>query len=263
MTDASSVPASNLPADRLTVPTACIRCSYNLVGLSPQGVCPECGTSVEDSTRGFFLRYSAPEYIQQLRKGLALVLNAILLMIVLAVASIFVMSVLPPSGVNHIVVEWAGLIPAAMSVLGYWMYTQPDPKFVGGEQPLAARSTLRAAVVVNGVLTLFGAVLSLFSFVGADTVSGALRLLGMVVWLVQFFSMMKYTAWVATRLPDAVIQKKSLRYRWLLPVIFLLGMPLFFLGPLIALVMYWNLLHRVRNIIKEIETTNQSTALIR
>ena len=40
---------------------ACVACSYNLRGLSPDGACPECGTTVERSTRGNLLRFSDPK----------------------------------------------------------------------------------------------------------------------------------------------------------------------------------------------------------
>ena len=67
---------SIIPADR-----ACIRCSYNLRGLPTSALCPECGTPVEQSLRGHFLAFAAPEYLDALRRGLDLILNGMLLYI--------------------------------------------------------------------------------------------------------------------------------------------------------------------------------------
>lgn len=49
-------------------------------------------------------------------------------------------------------------------------------------------------------------------------------------------------------------------YRWLLPVIYVVG-AIVVIGPLIALVMYWNLLDRVRKHLKSIEATGMPAEL--
>lgn len=58
--------------------------------------------------------------------------------------------------------------------------------------------------------------------------------------------------WLATRVPDYFIVKRTKTYMWLLPVLYIPGAALIGLGPLIALVLYWNLLDRLRKHVKSI-----------
>ena len=43
--------------------TRCQRCGYDLTGLDPLGLCPECGSRVELALKPDYLIYSAPEYV--------------------------------------------------------------------------------------------------------------------------------------------------------------------------------------------------------
>jgi ACR3 family arsenite efflux pump ArsB len=61
--------------------------------------------------------------------------------------------------------------------------------------------------------------------------------------------------WLARRVPDQWIVKRATTYRWLLPVLTTVGVLLIGLGPLIALVLYWNLLDRMRKHLKAIVAT--------
>ena len=82
--DEASVPIGadgNLAADR-----ACVRCGYNLRGLPRAGVCPECSTPVADSLRTKILKYSSPEYLAKLHRGVFLVQTAIIIQILMGFA---------------------------------------------------------------------------------------------------------------------------------------------------------------------------------
>ncbi len=251
---------------------ACIRCSYNLRGLRPSGNCPECGTPVEDSLRGFLLRHAAPEYVEQLRQGLSLILNSILLTVALLAAMILAMFAIPPTVGPRVVegiIQLAMLVPSLMMLVGYWKYTAPDPGFVGSEDPRAARKVLRIVTIAGAAITALDAMMTFMgasSNISAPLVGGGpvaataldfaalvVGIAGLVVALAQYFSGMKYTAWVASRVPDEWIIKRSNTYLWLIPVIFLFGACVFFIGPLIALVLYWNLLDRLRKRITAIQ----------
>jgi hypothetical protein len=50
-------------------------------------------------------------------------------------------------------------------------------------------------------------------------------------------------------------------YRWLLPLIAVVGAVALFLGPLVALIMYWNLLDRMRKHLKSIVANGQPASL--
>ena len=48
----------------------CRKCAYNLRGLPSNGTCPECNAPVEISISGDLLRYSDPNYLESLRRGI-------------------------------------------------------------------------------------------------------------------------------------------------------------------------------------------------
>ncbi len=70
--------AAELDADghvALSVP--CAKCAYNLRTLAHDARCPECGTPVDYSLHGHFLRFAQPAYVSRLARGGRLVLIAI------------------------------------------------------------------------------------------------------------------------------------------------------------------------------------------
>jgi hypothetical protein len=235
----------------------CIRCAYSLHGLPHNGNCPECGTPVELSLREPTLANAAPEYVLSLRSGLSFVLNGILLSIILMVGSVFVVAALQGSQAWMQFAAVANLFVTAIILFGYWRFTEPDPAQVALEATRSARTVVRVTVVAQAVLAVvsIGAeflptsvrdnpLVEIFEFV--------LQLAALAAWAVQFFGMMRYTRWVATRIPDQFIIKRTRLYMWLLPVLGTVGMVLVGLGPLIALIMYWNLLDRARKQLKSI-----------
>jgi hypothetical protein len=91
--------------------------------------------------------------------------------------------------------------------------------------------------------------------------TGIVSLLSMIAWAVQFFAMMLYTRWLGSRVPDQWIIKRTKTYMWLLPLLTTVGVVLVGLGPIIALVLYWNLLDRMRKHLKSIESSGAPASL--
>jgi len=173
------------------------------------------------------------------------------------------------AGVPSAVLAAHGLQLAASVIIfiGYWKFTEPDPGFVGTEKPGSARDVARfaaiASIAISGIQTGLN-VLGVASPRGASPMAllvGLLLLAGIAAGAVQFFAIMRYTRWVAGRVPDQYIVGKTRTYIWLLPLLYTVGLLLLGFGPLIALVLYWNLLDRLRKHLRSIASTGQPAKL--
>jgi hypothetical protein len=103
---------------------ACVRCGYNLRGLSDAGTCPECGTLISHSLMGWSPRYAAPEWRRRVKRGLAFLqwsLGAILLWPIAIIVAFFIEGVACRSErlpVAEHLLEMSPLIGAVAALLG-------------------------------------------------------------------------------------------------------------------------------------------------
>jgi hypothetical protein len=261
-TPPSPPPAAIIPADR-----ACIRCSYNLRGLPTSALCPECGTPVELSLRGHFLAFAAPEYLDALRRGLTLILNGMLLYIVALFGGLVINIALAStlgSPARGALSQILLLIPVVMMLFGHWLFTVPDPGTVDREAPAAARRVIRIAIAVEASALVFGVVADMAGVRGIapvavgpalTLVSTMAILASFAAWITRFFAVMIYLGWLGRRIPDRRIVSLTGVYMWLLPLITVLGLPLLFAGPILAVGLYWMLLDRLRKHLRAIRLT--------
>ena len=278
-------PSPDGAAERVWGGLLCMRCGYDLTGLASDGVCPECGTPVADSMRGNLLADRSPEYVRTLKRGLSLVLNGILLWFVV----IFLTSVgtaflgvsagasgsAPPSFITS---GWLTLFSgainlgfSAMILFGYWLFTARDPGDPVRDGAPTARNVLRVAVIVQAscdalslLLTSIVAVLAGPQMLAGSAVSGSggvyimliavsslLGLVSFAAFVTIFFSAMLYVKGMAHRLPDDKVRRQAKSRIIACPIWATVGF-LIIIGPLIALVLYWNLLNLVRTNLKRI-----------
>lgn len=243
---------------------SCLKCGYQLQGLPLGGVCPECGTPVQDSLKGYFLQYADPEYRRKVGLGLSLILNAILLMIILMILGFALNAAFGQVRGVQLTFACMALGMTGMTIAGYWLYTEPDQSYTGVEKPNSARQIARIAVLAQAGIQAIDIVLTL---AGVDGTPGwgvprlLLTLLGLGAWATQYFAIMHYTRWMGSRIPDALIQRRAKTYLWLLPALATVGVLLVGLGPLIALIAYWNLLDRLRKHVRSINATGQPARL--
>lgn len=252
----------------------CVGCGYALAGLPVHGKCPECGTDVQRSLRGFLLQYASPEYIGSLHTGLRLVLWGILGKVVLMVTLFLAgsaggglpgfMAVLLP------VMIVADLLVSLVMAVGYWKVSEPDPQLQGMESPVTARVLLRVSTVIGAVCTVVTAPQALVAGTGGGVagygllaaIMGLAGLLGTLAWLVQAVAMLTQARFLGRRVPDRKIVDLAGRYRWVLPLISVLFFCVLFLGPLLAIVLYWNLLDRLRKHVKMIQERGVPAGLV-
>ena len=122
---------------------------------------------------------------------------------------------------------------------------------------LGARQIIRIAVCVQLAASVFGLIPQFSTgqtlapgMTAIVVLSMALGLASLIAWVAQFFAAMLYVRWLARRVPDQKLHNRAKRFMWLGPLLQTVGLLLLGLGPLIALVMYWNMLDTMRKHIK-------------
>lgn len=265
--DTPSTPAQSVPHE-VSADLQCMTCGYSLRGLTRDSLCPECGTPVRDSVRGDLLFYRNTEYVKTLKRGLSLILNGLLLYIIIMLAVVFsgvaVGAGLIAGTTNSI--EYMGTIGivgvSVMILLGWWLFTQRDPG-VSEEHEPKARQITRIAVVANLAVALGSFVVESLVILGIssvilDILSFVFSLLWFAAFGTQFFAGMLYLRRLARRLPSPKIHQLAKNRMIACPIWFTVGIILLGLGPLIALILYWNLLDMVRKALKTIIAAKES-----
>lgn len=283
-----STPANPAPVSVLDRAVRCVRCGYDLIGLPPTGVCPECGTPVERSMRGDLLRYCGEEYLASLHQGLFWIQTSIIIsiittvgMMLLGIAALSGFLVPIPTGLLEPTSKGLELMVSLMAVHGWWCLSAPDPSQFSTNKGETPRKLIRIAITVTAIWGLVQFVTSFLHLPSAmsifhrqspasvDTppepqdvvdqflviVSFLIGCFAILAMIVSFFAAMAYIRWLAPRIPNPKAFERAGRLRWLYPVLCTVGAACFMLGPLIALVLHYNLLDWLRVDLKNIRAT--------
>jgi hypothetical protein len=249
----------------------CRNCGYNLRGLKRDENCPECGRPIMQSLMGDLLVYSSPEYVANLLRGLWVVIAAYVLYLVGALGAI-------PVGISAAMATGGNLPPwveigatmffllASMAMIaGWWMFTSPDPALAQTETRKVARRWIRGAAIVQLVFTIIDFVAQTLALGGttgpmtmpAIAAYSALGIISGVAGIVLFFASLHYVAFLARRVPDPQLAERAMQYRWILPLIYIVGACACGIGPLIAIIMYLVLLNNLRQGIAHVQAQQQ------
>ncbi len=252
----------------------CISCGYNLHSISTSAVCPQCGKPVANSVARDLFGDAPAEYVRSLYTGTKLVIGMILFLVVLGLLSGLmsglagVQAISP--GVHDAVVvgtSVCSVIGTLVLALGWWKMSEPNPEHPPGYSGGASRSLVRWMAVVNAAFSATQSIILLAS--GAYRFSATqnppwsnstgsllaflgLGVLGLITFAVGYFAQMKYIEWMGPRLPNTWVTKRAKLLVWLGPVLVTVGIFCLGLGPLVALVLYYNLVTRVRADLKGI-----------
>ncbi|MEN0021221.1 MAG: hypothetical protein AAF747_10090 [Planctomycetota bacterium] len=147
-------------------------------------------------------------------------------------------------------------------LLGWWWFTEADPGIDTDNEPRARRIT-RAAVVVGAAVAILELLVELVGVPGglgggggiSPTVVVAIMLAiaGLAAFVTQFIAGMLYVRGLATRLPSRKVYRLSKSRIWLCPIFYTVGVVLIGLGPLIALILYWNFLNLTKKEIVRVQ----------
>ena len=263
-------PQEDLPAQSRTpvlvqgVP--CKQCGYDLSGLAEDGVCPECGFSIELSLAEDLLEYSAPAYLKSLHLGVNLILLALTIKFLSFIAALgfaFVASMINgnPDALDSII-SIVDLMAAVLTAIGWWMFTAPDPMYTGRTDGSTSRKVVRVTTLINVCVAVS---MVPFQFLILSSPSSlmiwtiiTLSIASVLAWIVGYFAGMQYLRWLAPRFPDMRIYNRAGMFLWLGPLLFTFGWICVGLGPLIGFVLYWFLLNWVRENLKSIRRHQES-----
>lgn len=293
-------PAAADPPPRATVAphgSSCRFCGYDIGGLATGGGCPECGAPVIRSLKGNLFEYANPRYLRSLRTGARVLFLAIITFSVVenlmelfaglsgmmrglsqsgaplnAMASSITVSIpnatSPTFLITQVIVK---SLAAYVSLLGWWLLSEPDPGARGTDPDQPARRFLRYTLIANAVLTTIWLVIQLHpSFVNSFvTATSALRpnqngraspgsafaifsspffitnsihgLTDLVVRIVRFFAALTFMRTLARRIPDESLSNLAGAMRWVVPVLYVV---LFCIADILVTVIYAVLLDR-------------------
>jgi len=274
----SSMPAE--PAEILRLDIACISCGYSLTGLRVDAKCPECGVPLAKSLQGDLFEHSDEAYVRKLYLGAKLVIASILFMVILMIVSfgfqMFVAfgSLSQAAGTRGEFVATAlGVLASFIGAFGWWSLSEPNPRSMVANDGMNARMLVRIMVVTNVVIGIVSQLLVLYlnsqisqmqgnSTAQPGTVSNGLVISGLLILVVSltsivtfavaFFSQMRYLQWVGPRLPNPWVTDRAKLMMWLGPLLFTVGALCIGLGPLVALILYYNLITKIRADLKQI-----------
>ncbi len=258
-----SLPAAHpagatLQSDTVGDDVICLQCGYNIRGLPRGGRCPECGTPFQRSLQGNLLRYSSPAYLATLNRGVFLILAAIAAQVICTIGGWILIGLLTRRGwtdvarVSELLLSTASTGLSVVSLIGWWLFSAPDPAFVGAGAGTTARKVVRTTVAAAAVLTAMVTVADTLATSSAPSGTAAGDILLGVVQAIKFFAAMLYLRWLAPHFPNTVIGALARLLMWLCPLLVTVGSLLCLIGPIIALVLYWSLLNSVQNEISRI-----------
>ncbi len=265
------------PEIPLTVPqdALCRGCGYALIGLQISDFCPECGRPVLESVRGDELRFCDPKYLQSLHRGIVLIQASLVSLLIITVLTILVQSVIGGGLAAQSITSFLSLVPAAISLAGWYIVSVPDPGVNLEDKGDKPRKVLRIAAIVNAGAALFAGVVGVFApqtvnFAGGLNqltpaallagVAGLANLASIIAFVIQYFAAMKYLAWLAPRIPNYELQQYVTSKTWLIALLFFPGCCLAGIPAIVAIVLYYLLLGRFRIDFKRIrlESTGSS-----
>lgn len=192
----------------------CSRCGYNLRGLKLEGLCPECGSPVSRSVYGNLLRYAEPDWINKLRKGIAVKLWGMLIGLGIGViAGISAVVGMPP-----VMISIASLVGGLFGLWAIFLITTPEPMIGVDEDPVSLRTIIRATASLGFLGGQFqqasqgGA-----TFIGAASINASFIWIGMLLNLIGFVAMFGefiYLRRFAKRIPDEALASSTKTVMW-------------------------------------------------
>jgi hypothetical protein len=165
-----------IAGDFITEDLACKHCGHNLRTLSTDAVCPECGTPIDYTLRGYYLKHSPPAWLRRVARGPLLLIIA---------TGLYVLGTIGAAGWAIVLALSGGATPGApapvdfdmrqtialaalaylptdvLIVVGIVFLTTPNPAGRQLNQDSVTRVWLRRSLWLFGASVVFGDILAL------------------------------------------------------------------------------------------------------
>ena len=197
-------PDSQTVVAALSIDVPCIHCGYNLRGLVPGGMCPECGHAIDEALRGDLLRFANPDWLRKLRLGIALQLWGIGLGIILGAigGGLVAGGVIGPQ-----FIPWVQFIGIAIGLWGTFALTTREPREALQDEGASVRTVLRTTACLNPVAHMMHICADLIPDVALQ-VAG---IVGVFLGPLQNVFFLVYLRRLAARVPDDKLYRSSSR----------------------------------------------------
>ncbi|MBO6513141.1 MAG: hypothetical protein JJ974_04170 [Phycisphaerales bacterium] len=255
----------------------CFWCDYDLSNTAPDSKCPECGVPVTASIGSGILATVPTEILQRLHSGMRIVTTLILIYIISVVLSIFMTFVFTPT-MNATTLTMVDVVSSIINnsiflgiIYGWWKVSTPIPQIPPQLNANSKRTFLRILSTISVIVIILGMFIGIFSssIVSAATYNAVvlysllfLSLSSNIVMIIYFIASVMYTGWIARLVRNTKMYRRSKHLVWSGPLIAILGFVLLFLGPLIVLILYWNMIEYTRRDLKKIINTAHRNRLV-
>ncbi|MCH7547309.1 MAG: hypothetical protein IID30_12990 [Planctomycetes bacterium] len=208
---------------------ACRGCGYNLQGLHPESMCPECGTSIVRSIHGDKLRYSDPAWISRLARGTRWIMVGLFLSIPGGMFISTLLALLSSVGtIPRSSMEVVGAILGAglsmITIIGVWWLTSPDPGQNETESQFSARVIARWCILASLLqvpLQVLGYQPGLSNLPNPGTaltptimIMSIAAVLMRIIVIIGYVAILKYLARLADRIPHVLLIRNCRIVMW-------------------------------------------------
>ncbi len=210
-TEQSTVSLSDIHLDQngyLADEVPCRKCGYALKGLDPDSACPECGTAIGWSLVGDMLRYSDPEWLMKLYRGIKYLVTYLIISVLAGFLS-GMLGVLAWDYVQHAAVS-INLFIIFLYIVAVWMITSPEAAKIEHEDQWSARRVTRFGTILLSVL----GVIEMTGIEAVVIIYTLVVVVKAVATVVVMIAMFRYFKSLSLRIPDDKLAKHTHIVMW-------------------------------------------------
>lgn len=191
----------------------CHNCGQNLRGLAELAKCPRCSAPVGIATRGSYLQFAQPRWLQGFADGIWWIIWGVFASPLMSLLALLFFKHQP---VMQQYLVLAGLV---ISARGAWLLTHPDPSGVGERTYFSARRVVRIVVLVTLLVAIaqFALVLRNPSVEAFVQLAG-LRITSGLLLVFCEFCKLSYIQHMALRLPEPELSRRTAFLKWAMAV---------------------------------------------